>query len=301
MTKLQYSVSGGILELPSGKCLEVGLASWWDWLESEDAKSFRFETDHGCKSYTARKEAIKTGVFWYAYKKIESKLHKSYIGKSDELSLERLESVAYKLLEPSKPRSTIELPKKSLGNSEAGELVETIEQMRRNAFQRESDFDRLLEQKIRLEKELKELHTSIGNQQDLEARLKECQHRCIHLENENRRLEKLGQDYSQATVARLSNKYNKALKDVEDWKETAEGYKRQAMKLKVELDRLQALQEQPDLATIHELYIQYARETYKKNSSRFTTESRDWKHFNALLGEEFQSWLHTLIGNQAGC
>ncbi len=49
---------GGIFEQPSGKCFEVGTAAWWEWLESDESKSFRFETDHGVRSYTARKEAI---------------------------------------------------------------------------------------------------------------------------------------------------------------------------------------------------------------------------------------------------
>ncbi len=237
MSKLQYSVSEGILEFPSGKCIEVGLASWWDWVESAEAKSFRFETDHGCKSYTARKETLKSGVFWYAYKKIEGKLHKSYIGKSHELTPERLESIAYKLLEPSTPRQH-ELPKKTIGNSDVGELREMVEEMRRNALERESVVEQLLEQKIRLQNELKELHTSVGNSQYLEGQLRECQHRCIHLENENNRLERLGQDYSQETVARLTAKYGKALKDIEHWKEVAESYKRQAAKLKAEQEEL---------------------------------------------------------------
>lgn len=237
MSKLEYSVSNGILELPGGKRIEVGLASWWHWLESKDAKSFRFETDYGCKSYTARKEALKSGEFWYAYKKIEGKLHKSYIGKSHELSLERLESIAYKLLEPSTPRQN-ELPRTAIGNSSLGELREMVEEMRRNALERESVVEQLLKQKLQLQNELKELHTSIGNSQYLEAQLRECQHRCIHLENEKNRLERLGQDYSQETVSRLSNKYTNALKDIEHWKETAEGYKRQAAKLKAEQEEL---------------------------------------------------------------
>jgi chromosome segregation ATPase len=58
------------------------------------------------------------------------------------------------------------------------------------------------------------------------------------LENENNRLEKLGQDYSQETVSRLSSKYTKALKDIEELKEAIESYKRQAAKLKAERDEL---------------------------------------------------------------
>lgn len=246
MSKLQYSVKDGILKLPNGKCIEVGTWDWFQWLGSSDANSFRFETDYGCKNYTARREELKSGEFWYAYKKIGGKLHKRYMGILEELGLERLESIAYKLLEPTTPRQKQELPK-SVGNSDVGELRETVEEMRRNAFKRESVVEQLIEQKVRLQNELKELHTSVGNSQYLEAQLKECQHRCIHLENENNRLERLGQDYSQETVARLSSKYTKALKDIEHWKETAESYKRQAAKLR---EQIEAAQPSVDAATL---------------------------------------------------
>src|SRR3569832_810956 len=118
MPKLEYSVVGGIFEQPSGKCVVVGLGVWWDWLESDEAKSFRFETDHGVKSYTARKEAIQSkGYFWYAYKKVDKRLHKSYIGKTAELTLGRLETVADSLGQPKAIKLHTEL-----GNQEEGEL-----------------------------------------------------------------------------------------------------------------------------------------------------------------------------------
>lgn len=68
----------------------------------------------------------------------------------------------------------------------------------------------------------------------LEAEAREQKHRCIHLENENNRLTRLGQDYSQETVARLSNKYTKALSDIQHWKESSERYQRQAAKLRAD-------------------------------------------------------------------
>ena len=92
MNKADYSVTAGIMELPDGHCFEVGSHEWWQWVNSEGAESFRFECDHGVKGYRARREFIKSrsGSFWYAYKRIERKLRKRYLGKSDELTLERL-------------------------------------------------------------------------------------------------------------------------------------------------------------------------------------------------------------------
>src|SRR3569832_1257672 len=101
MPKLEYSVVGGIFEQPSGKCVEVGTGDWWDWLESDEAKSIRIETDHGVKSYTARTEAIQSkGYFWYAYKKVDKLLYKSYKGNILELILGRLDIVADSLGQP---------------------------------------------------------------------------------------------------------------------------------------------------------------------------------------------------------
>jgi hypothetical protein len=175
MSKADYSVTAGIMELPSGKCFEVGSHEWWNWVTSNQAGSFRFECDFGVKGYRARKEEIKSrsGSFWYAYKRVDGTLRKRYLGKSDELTLERLESVAYDLAKPREPRQLEpELPNKSIGNSEVGELREALQQQQANALERENCYQQLLEQKIRLEKQvqelkgqLNELHNTLGNQE----------------------------------------------------------------------------------------------------------------------------------------
>jgi chromosome segregation ATPase len=157
MVKLNYSVSAGIMEFPDGKCIEVGLAQWWDWIESAQAKSFRFECDHGVKSYTARKERVKDLEVWYAYKSVGGKLRKRYIGKSDQLTQERLEIVAYDLEKEPQSRQKPQTLHSELGN-EVGEYRELLNESRRIAVQRESDFERLLAQKIQLQEELKRLN-----------------------------------------------------------------------------------------------------------------------------------------------
>lgn len=159
MVKLNYSVSAGIMKFPDGKSVKVGSALWWDWLESDKAKSFRFECDHGVKSYTARKERVKDLVVWYAYKSM-GKLRKRYIGKSDQLTQERLELVAYDLEKEPQPRQKEKVLPNELGN-EVGEYRELLNEARRIAVQRESDFQRLLEQKIRLQDEVKRLEEEI--------------------------------------------------------------------------------------------------------------------------------------------
>lgn len=164
MPKLEYSVVGGIFEQPSGKCVEVGTSDWWNWLESDEAKSFRFETDHGVKSYTARKETIQSkGYFWYAYKKVDKRLHKSYIGKTAELTLERLEAVAGSLGQPKAIKLHTEL-----GNQGENELPSELHNLVGNP---ESEIDKLRARLTELEQSNSELQSA---NESLEKQLSEC-------------------------------------------------------------------------------------------------------------------------------
>lgn len=70
--------------------LVVGSAEWFAWLEQHC--SFRFETDS--TAFTARKEQRPGGWYWYAYRRKQGKLYNTYIGKLEELTLDRLTSVA---------------------------------------------------------------------------------------------------------------------------------------------------------------------------------------------------------------
>jgi hypothetical protein len=171
MTKTDYTIAAGILELSSGDTIRLNSPQWWEWLESAEAVAFTFDCDHGIKNYRARKETVKgkSGKFWYAYKRHEGTLRKRYIGKSEELSLEKLEAIAYDLLTPPKSREVKpELPTQ-LGN-DVGEYREMLNDSRRIAIQRESDFDRLMAQKVQvcrenqeLKHQLELLHTQVGN------------------------------------------------------------------------------------------------------------------------------------------
>src|SRR5689334_15850866 len=70
--------------------ITLGSAAWDSWVEQ--ARSFRFETPHA--SFTARKEQRPGGWYWYAYRRRHGTLHIAYLGKSEELSIERLLTVA---------------------------------------------------------------------------------------------------------------------------------------------------------------------------------------------------------------
>src|SRR6266567_1116039 len=68
----------------------IGTAAWYSWLEQH--RSFCFEA--GRMTFTARKEQRPGGRYWYAYRRSHGKLHSAYLGKSEELTLERLNTTA---------------------------------------------------------------------------------------------------------------------------------------------------------------------------------------------------------------
>ena len=75
----------------------VGSSDWFAWLQS--ATTFTFRSEEGF--FTARKERAgnrRGSAYWRAYRKRDGKLHRAYLGKSEELTLERLRAVAAVLI-----------------------------------------------------------------------------------------------------------------------------------------------------------------------------------------------------------
>lgn len=82
------------LLLPDGGIIALKSPKFVVWLEMN--RSFRFDCGlAGKDGYTARKE---NSGYWYAYKKIQGKLHKRYIGPGNEITISRLLEVAHKLV-----------------------------------------------------------------------------------------------------------------------------------------------------------------------------------------------------------
>jgi LuxR family maltose regulon positive regulatory protein len=76
--------------------LVVGTPDWYAWLAT--ASTFAFSSDSG--TFTARKEQAgnkRGGWYWKAYRTQHGKLYSIYLGKSETLSLERLDEAARKL------------------------------------------------------------------------------------------------------------------------------------------------------------------------------------------------------------
>src|SRR5947209_11147503 len=77
--------------------LTVDSAAWFAWLET--ASTFSFVSEAG--SFTARREQAghkRGGWYWKAYRKQHGKLTSRYLGKSETLTLARLQTVAQTLV-----------------------------------------------------------------------------------------------------------------------------------------------------------------------------------------------------------
>src|SRR5437763_5100035 len=73
----------------------VGSGAWYTWLADQQIQSFSYRNPLG--SFTARRERKRHGWYWYAYRKRAGRLRKAYLGKTEELTLERLNAVALAL------------------------------------------------------------------------------------------------------------------------------------------------------------------------------------------------------------
>jgi LuxR family maltose regulon positive regulatory protein len=80
----------------------VGSPDWFAWLQT--ATTFRFASSQRrliIRGYgpllhpiSLRKEQRRHGTFWYAYRRVHRQLYKRYVGRSDQLTLDRLDQVA---------------------------------------------------------------------------------------------------------------------------------------------------------------------------------------------------------------
>ncbi|HEU5347601.1 MAG TPA: LuxR C-terminal-related transcriptional regulator [Ktedonobacterales bacterium] len=87
MTRLATIRDDTLLTAPP---IPVGSASWFDWLQT--AQSFAYRGAAG--RFTARQEERSGSRFWYAYRRQDGVLRKTYLGRSTELTAQRLDEAA---------------------------------------------------------------------------------------------------------------------------------------------------------------------------------------------------------------
>jgi hypothetical protein len=92
-------------------------AHWLEWLGR--TQSFRYVPSLNAP-FTVRKEKSRRGDgdYWYGYRKVGGKLHKRYIGKAEDLTVNRLEEVAAQLFIPTEPRPKPKVPSGSFTQNE---------------------------------------------------------------------------------------------------------------------------------------------------------------------------------------
>src|SRR5215475_9870671 len=93
--------------------------AWLAWLE--EVSSFAFHGQNG--SFTARKETKQRGAgYWYAYRKREGTLAKTYLGKTPNLTFARLEGAASALQAPRATTARTPAPRPPPAPRETGRL-----------------------------------------------------------------------------------------------------------------------------------------------------------------------------------
>jgi len=99
MAQVSPIILKGILTvLRDGSAVQIVVDSsdWYTWLQT--ASTFTFRSEEGL--FTAHKERAghrRGRAYWRAYRTWHGKLHRAYLGQSEELTLERLQSVAVAL------------------------------------------------------------------------------------------------------------------------------------------------------------------------------------------------------------
>src|SRR6266566_1017290 len=110
----------------------VNSSDWYAWLQT--ASTFTFRGEEGF--FTARKERAgnrRGELYWRAYQKRGGKLHRAYLGQSEELTLERLQSVAVALASKGAGDGPLDVPGLGAGTSPSAEASSRARSHRRRA------------------------------------------------------------------------------------------------------------------------------------------------------------------------
>src|SRR5512134_1130771 len=105
MARTTARVDGATLVLPERDASPITLdtPAWFAWLEH--ATTFAFSSPSG--RFTARKERqARGGGYWKAYRTAHGTLHRVYLGKAQDLTLDRLNRAAATLAATSAPAAS---------------------------------------------------------------------------------------------------------------------------------------------------------------------------------------------------
>src|SRR5919206_3353584 len=106
MARTTARVDGATLLLPENDASPITLdtPAWFAWLEH--ATTFAFTSPSG--HFTARKERqARGGGYWKAYRTSHGTLHRVYLGKAQDLTLDRLNQAAATLAAAATPADSL--------------------------------------------------------------------------------------------------------------------------------------------------------------------------------------------------
>jgi hypothetical protein len=84
------------LRLPNvPKPIRLDTAAWRTWLAT--ATAFAYVPANVLDAFTVRKEKRRHTWYWYAYLKIDAKLHNAYVGRTEAVTAARLAQVTQTL------------------------------------------------------------------------------------------------------------------------------------------------------------------------------------------------------------
>ncbi len=84
------------LQCPGQRIIRLDSKGWFEWLTRTETRSFSFAGYDGY--FTARKETKQRGGdYWYAYRWLDGKIAKVYLGSSHDLTRDRLNQAAARL------------------------------------------------------------------------------------------------------------------------------------------------------------------------------------------------------------
>jgi predicted ATPase/DNA-binding CsgD family transcriptional regulator len=112
MAQAPLIIQDGILtDLRDGSPVQIVVDSsdWYSWLQT--ASTFTFRGEHG--TFTAHKERAgnrRGRAYWRAYRTWQGRLHRAYLGQSEELTLERLQAVAVVLASKGAGEGSLDMP-----------------------------------------------------------------------------------------------------------------------------------------------------------------------------------------------
>ena len=123
--------------------ITVDTPAWFAWLE--DATAFTFTSPSG--SFSARKERrSRGGWYWKAYRTVNGVLHRAYLGKTENLTLVRLEHAAVTLATAATPADLLPEAPPPTPAALSSNLLATklfVPPARANLVRRQRLFDRL--------------------------------------------------------------------------------------------------------------------------------------------------------------